>query len=369
VSTAPTTPTPGGSPPYQSEIESLARQLPAGVQEDARRLFRGLVANVQALAPGGVLITPGGTKSGASSPPSGVSVNVNAGNGAYNISLKNPPGSTAGNIWHEVSYSPLKSFTSGVTTLAPTTGTSIVVNDPGSQYFIRTRHSYDLVNWSGYSLVATTPYSAGKVSSAATSDATALNQTNYGVVTSTAVGATTEVNISGPSAPLTSLVTQKGPTQRTLPGATIFGVTPGSDQFVGHNDLSYVLRPTLAGVLADDANTPIGKVSVVETGTPVLPTIVPVIVSGAVVAYNVTAQGNGISAPLTLTVTDPGGPGTGATTGAQTIVAGHLISVAPGNPGANYDGSTIVTPTGGISPGVPGGGTAQGGNGGRMTDV
>lgn len=361
--------TPGGSPPFQTQIESLAAALPDRQQEDFRVLMMGIVQNLQAVAPGGTLLAPGGTKNGSSAPPSGVSLSVSAANGAYTIAIKNPAGATAGNIWHEVSYSPLKSFTSGVTVMAPTTGTSIVINDPGSSYFIRVRSSYDLKNWSSYVLAGTTAFSAGKVSSAATSDGGALNQTNYGVVSSAAVGSTAEVTVAGATGPLSSLVTQKGPNQATLPGATIYGVTPGSDQFVAHNGDTYVIRPTLAGALADDANTPIGKVSVVQTGVPELPTIAPVVSGGAVVGYNVTNQGNGITAPLTLVVSDPGGPGAGATVGAQTIQNGKLISVAPGNAGSGYDSNTIVTATGGINPGTPGGGTALGGNGGRMTAV
>jgi hypothetical protein len=360
--------TPGGSPPYQSQIESIAKQLPAGVQEDFRVLMRGFVSNLQRVSPGNTLLAAGGTKTGSSAPPSGVGFSVVGANGSFTATIKNPSGGS-GTIYHEISYSPLKSFTSGVTVMSPTTATSVVINSPGSSFFLRIRSSFDLVNWSGYTLAATSAISAGKVSSAATSDAGAFNQTNYGVVTSAAVGSTAEVSVQGASGPLTNLVTQKGPTQSSLPGATIFGITPGSNQYVAYDGETYVVRPTLAGALADDSNTPIGAVSVVETGVPTLPVVAPVISGGAVIGYNVTNQGNGITGQLNLVVSDPGGPGTGATTGAQTIVAGKLISVAPGNAGANYDGSTIVTATGGIGPGTPGGGTAVGGNGGRMTAV
>ena len=360
--------TPGGSPPFQSQIESVCKQLPSGAQEDFRTLMRSVISNLQRVSPGGTLLAAGGTKTGSSAPPSGVGFQVAGANGSYTATIRNPSGGS-GTIYHEVSYSPLKSFTSGVTVMSPTTATSVAVQDPGSSYFFRIRSSFDLVNWSGYTLASTAAISAGKVSSAATADAGAFNQTNYGVVGSTAVGSTAEVSVQGASGPLTNLVTQKGPTQASLPGATIFGVTPGSDQFVAHDGSTYVIRPTLAGVLADDRNTPIGAVSVVETGAPTLPVIVPIVSAGGVVGYNVTNQGNGISAPLDLEVSDPGGPGTGATTGQQTIKNGKLISVAPGNAGQNYDASTVVTASGGVNPGTPGGGTALGGNGGRMTAV
>jgi hypothetical protein len=145
------------------------------------------------------------------------------------------------------------------------------------------------------------------------------------------------------------------------------GVTPGSDQFVGYDGTQYRLEPTLGAVLLDSL-TPIGKVSVVDTGTPTLPVVVLVLGSGGtVIAWNVTNEGNGLTGPVTLTINTS--TGTGASPGAQTIEAGKLISVAPGNPGANYAGGDTVTVTGGVSPGVPGGGTATAGNGGRMTNV
>jgi hypothetical protein len=81
-----------------------------------------------------------------------------------------------------------------------------------------------------------------------------------------------------------------------------------------------------------------------------------------------TDGGAGASADYTLTLTNVGG-GTGATFGPQTFSAGVLISVAPGNPGSGYSGATDVVASGGVFPGAPGGGTAQAGNGGRLTNV
>jgi hypothetical protein len=144
-------------------------------------------------------------------------------------------------------------------------------------------------------------------------------------------------------------------------------VKPSSTQFVGWNGQNYVLKPTLAAVLADDL-TPIGAVSVVGTGAPTLPTIVPIISGGGIIGYNVTAGGAGASAPYTLTLATFGG-GVGATFGPQTIVGGVLISVAPGNPGTVYPGGTTVVASGGVFPGTAGGGGTAGGNGGRMTAV
>lgn len=365
MSTAPNT-----SPPWQTDIEAIAQQLPGSVQENWRRLIYAVRSNLQAALPGGALVTAGGSAAGSTTPPAGVTMSVAGANGAYTVTIVNPPasGGSGQAPWHEVSYSPLKSFSAQVTTLEPSQSTSVAVSLPGQTLFFRRRSSWDRNTWSAYQLASQTPAPSGLQSSAATSDAVNLNQTNFAVVTSAAAGSTTEVSVQGPSAPLTNPVRQKGPAQTTLPGGTIYGVAPNSDQFVVYNG-GYLLRPTLAGALSDDANIPVGKVSVVGTGAPELPEIAPIVSGGGVVGYNVTNQGNGITGPLTLTVTDPGESGNGATTGAQTIVNGKLIAVAPGNAGANYGANTAVQVSGGVNPGTPGGGTASGGNGGRMTDV
>lgn len=361
-----------GSPPFQSQIESVALALPAGPQEDFRTLMQAVWKNIVTLSPGGQLLRPGGAQAGSGTPPAGIQFSVAGANGAFTISIQNPKGSTGNNIWHEVSYSTVKSFAQSTkgspTVMPPTTGTSIQIPSPGTTYFFRLRSSFDLVTWSNYQYASTASVSSGLVSSAATSEAGAFNQTNYGIVTSTAVGSTAEVSIQGASGPLTSLVAQKGPQQRILPGATVLGVTPGSDQFVGFDGRHYILRPTLAGVLSDDGMTPIGKVSVVNTATPTPPVITPILSGGQILGYNVISGGAGASQPYNLSLGSTGG-GSGATFGAQTIVAGVLISVGSGNPGTGYSGGTTVIVAGGSGGGTPGGGTAVGGNGGRMTAV
>ena len=58
----------------------------------------------------------------------------------------------------------------------------------------------------------------------------------------------------------TSLMEEKGPTYTSLPGATIYGVCPDSNEFVAWNGYSYELRPTKESVLADDSLRLIGSV-------------------------------------------------------------------------------------------------------------
>lgn len=352
-------------------VESICRSLDEGRMpqtEDFRQLMTQMQTGIEAALPGGIWPVAGGSRSVGAASPAGVGFAVSGANGQFQWQVTNPATAKGQTIWHEISYCALKSFTENVTTLSPTAGTSGTVAEAGQNYFFRLRSSYDLRNWSSYQLAATAAIASGKVSSAATSDAGAFNQTNYGVVTSAAVGSTAEVQIQGASGPLTSLVAQKGPTQTALPGATIVGVTPGSDQFVGWDGSQYILRTTLGDLLASDDITPIGKVSVVDTGVPVLPTVSLVLgTGGAVIAWNVTSQGNGLTGPVNLHINTA--TGAGATPGAQTIQNGKLIAIAAGNPGAGYASGDTVTVSGGTGTGTPGGGTAVGGNGGRLTAV
>lgn len=353
-------------PPAEYDlIESVVNKLPANVQEDARNLFQAFSAGIgQAKISLG--IGSGGNQANVAAPPP-ATLTVTGANGAFTVTITNPQQTSPTPLWHEVSYSPIANFTSDVTTLPATQSTSLTVNAPGVTAYFRLRSSTNQKVWNNYA-VQGTPTDAGLVSSNATSEGGAFNQTNLGTVTSAASGSTANVSVQGSSGALSGMVRLKGQTQQVLPSATVIGVTPGSNLFVGYDGSRYQMKPTLAAVLADNL-VPVGKVSVVETGVPTLPVIVPIVSGGGVVGYNVTNQGNGITGPLDLVVNDPGESGAGATTGAQTIQNGKLISVAPGNAGANYGANTVVAVSGGVNPGTPGGGTAAGGNGGRMTDV
>lgn len=353
--------------PFSAEIENVRNALASsGAGEDVRTVLEGLVNAVSRINPNALTAQAVGANPGQAV-PAGVSIRVTGANGVFTVAIDD--GNQNGKqVWKEVSYSPLKSFSQSITVLPVTTDTSISVPEPDRTFFFRMRTSFDRVNWSNYQLAQVSAVSAGLQSSAATASGAAFAQTNYGVVNSVASGGSADVEISGANGPLTSMVAVKGGAQTVLPSATISGVTPGSTQFVGWDGSKYVLRPTLASVLTDDL-TPIGRVSVVSTAAPTLPVIHPIVSGGGVVGFNVVNGGAGASQPYTLTITDPGGPGAGATAGAQTIVAGVLISVAPGNAGAAYDANTIVTPSGGTGGGQSGGGTAAGTNGGRMTNV
>lgn len=349
-------------------IESLVRKLHPSTQDDTRQLMQLIVDNLTALSPGGNLIAPGGLKAGAASAPLGVTFAVAGANGNFTVTITNPSSAKAEVIWHEISYSPLISFTQNVTTLPASSALSINVPAPGQSYYFRMRSSFDKKTWSAYQLASTSAISAGLVQSGAVSQGGAFNQTNYAVVASAASGAAAAVTINGTGGAFTPYVRQLGLAQGLRPSATIVGVPPGSEQFVGYaGNNRFQVKPTLAGVLADNLE-PVGAVSVVQTGVPALPTVSLVLgAGGTVIAWNVTSQGNGLTAPVSLAIVT--GTGSGATPGAQTIVAGKLISVAPGNPGTLYAGGDTVTVGGGVGGGTTGGGTALGTNGGRMTNV
>lgn len=301
----------------------------------------------------------------ASAPPPAATLSVTGANGAFNFAITNPAQSINKTIYHELSYSSQASFVggSGVTTLPVSTATKGTVPAPGVTAYWRIRSSYDQTNWNSYQVVPGT-ISAGLQSSAASEAATVLNQTNYANVDSVAVGGSANVRIYGKAGPNTQYPSVKGSSETILPSATVVNVPLSSSQVVGFDGSSYQVRGTLPEVL-EDGMTPVGAVSVVGGGIPTLPTIDPVISGGHIIGFNVTSGGAGATAPYVLTIADSGG-GTGATAGAQTIVGGVLISVAPGNAGSGYTGATTVTPSGGTFGGSAGGGRSIGGNGGRL---
>lgn len=202
---------------------------------------------------------------------------------------------------------------------------------------------------------------AGFQSSSATENNVPLNITNYAHVDSVDAGTSANVRVYGKAGPGASYPSNKGPVETIRPSATIINA-PYKSQLVVALGENYQVTNTLPEVFAD-SNVPVGAVSVVGSGAVTLPTITPIITAGGIVGYNVTSGGNGLTADVDLTIT---GSGTGATTGAQVITSGVLISVQPGNPGSGYGGGTTVIASGGVYSGATGGGQSIGGNGGRF---
>lgn len=353
------------APPLDySLIESVVSR---GDKNDHRVLLQNILDNIAQIQQ--VQGTPAkGTisKSNISAPPQGA-IAASGANGNFSLAITPAPTNPPAAQWHQVSYSPVKGFTSKITTLDPTTATQINLPLPGATYFFRLRSSFNKTVYNQPVLHGQQAVASGLLSSAATESAPAFNQTNLGVVNSAAVGGVTVVTVAGAGTSLGAVPAIKGQAQSSLPGATIIGADPGSTQYVGYDqaDASYVMQPNLFNVF-DDRITPVGKVSVVGTGTPTLPTIVPIEVSGAILGFNVTSGGSGASQPYELTFATTGG-GVGATFGTQTIVGGVLLSVTPGNGGTGYGSGTTVVVSGGGGGGAPGGGTAEGNTNGRLT--
>lgn len=351
------------SPPIDFDLIESA--VTRGNKNDLRVLFQNLAQNIATLQQAQGI--QNSTKStNISAPPKGA-LSASGANGAFNLGITPAPTNPPSVQWHEISYSPVKGFTSDITVMEPTTATQVNLNLPGSQYFFRMRSSFNKVVYNEPVLHGQQAVTSGLVSSAASESAVAFNQTNLGIVNSVAAGGTTVVTVAGAGTTLGSVPTVKGSAQSVVPGATIVGAEPGSTQYVGYSQKAgkYTIGPILPNVFDDDI-TPIGKVSVVSTAIPTLPTIVPINSFGSIVGFNVTNGGAGASQPYDLVFASTGG-GTGATFGAQTIAGGVLISVAPGNPGAGYSGGTTVVASGGSGGGAPGGGTALGNTDGRLT--
>lgn len=299
-----------------------------------------------------------------SAPPAFGSLSVSGKNGVFSIVVTNPRESVNKTIYIELSYCDQVGFRSGIVILPVTTAQRQNYPYPGVTKFWRARWSYDQNNWSGY-YTQPSSVASGLQSSAASENGTPLNQTNYANVDSVAVGGTANVRIYGKAGPSTQFPSVKGATETIQPSATIINVPLSSTRVVGFDGENYQVRNTLPEMFADHI-TPIGALSVVGSGPITVPTIVPVFgAGGSIVGYNVTNGGSGATGPYTLGYASIGG-GTGATFGAQTIVGGVLISVAPGNPGSGYSGGTTITVAGGTFTGAAGGGQSIGGNNGRF---
>lgn len=310
------------------------------------------------------LLEPTNSPQKALTPPPPVgTIEVTGANGVFTIAVTNATQSLNKTIYNELSYSPSSSFSTGVVVLPASTATHQTLPAPGITVYWRLRSSYDQSNWNAYTRLSGT-VSSGLQSSAASNHATVLNQTNYASVDSVAVGGTANIRIFGKGGPLTQYPSVKGSIETILPSATIINVPLSSQQVVGYDGNNYQVRGTLPEQLLDTI-VPTGAVSVVGGGAVTLPTVSLVLGSGGVVlAWNVLTQGNGLTAPVTLVINTS--TGSGATPGPQTIVAGKLISISPGNPGSLYAGGDTVTVSGGSAATGVGGGQSIGGNGGRF---
>lgn len=338
-----------------------------GDSEALRVVLNAISAQLSALSVGtGVQLlepTSGGrAQTPVTSLPAAASLSVSGANGIFTLAIGNATQTIASTPYHEVSYSTSANFGNAVA-LPVSSSTSLTVPLPGVTYFWRIRSSYDQKNFNAYAPASgNAAVSSGLQSSAATSDAAVLNQTNYANIDSQDNGSgSANVRIFGKAGPGFMYPAVKGAAETILPSATIVKVPFSSQRVVAYNG-RYSVQPTLPMVLADGM-TPTGSVSVVGAGAVTLPRVDPVEFGNGIVGYNVSSQGNGLTQNVTITIV---GTGTGATAGTQTILGGKLISVAPGNLGTGYGPDTTTVVTGGVSSGSTGGGQSLGGQNGRL---
>jgi hypothetical protein len=295
-------------------------------------------------------------------PPPASQLAVTGANGSFTVSLTPPRSATNAPIAQELSSSTTANFSSNVTTYPISTNTSYVFPNPGATLYWRLRSSYNQQNWSNY-LVLPGAVSAGLQSSAATAANLSLNQSNYATVDSVAAGATATVRVYGSGGAGTAWASVLGNTSKLIPGGTILNIAYGANGFVVWDGEKYQLKPQLAQTFPDTW-IPVGKVSVIANASGlVLPTIHAVVTGGAIVAYQITNPGNGLTAAPILTITDSTGSGATAT---AVVSAGAVTQVTPGSAGSGYSSSPTVTASGGVSGGSAGGGGATGNNGGRL---
>jgi hypothetical protein len=288
--------------------------------------------------------------------------NVSGANGSFGVSITSSQNAGNTPIYQELSSSPVANFSSGVTIYPVSTSTSYVFQNPGSTLYWRLRSSYNQQNWSSY-YVQPGAVSSGRMSSAATANNLALNQSNYATVDSVAAGSAATVRVYGPGGAGTAWTSILGANSTVIPAGSIMNVPYSSNGFVVWDGEKYQLKPQLAQTFPDTW-VPVGKVSVIANGSGLaLPVIHTVVTGGAIVAYQIVNPGNGLTAAPLLTITDSSGNGASAF---ATISAGQVTQVTPGSAGSGYSSSPTVTASGGVSGGSAGGGGATGDNGGRL---
>jgi len=343
---------------------SLIEGAASGSKSDRLALDRAFfaeLASIHAAQGTNFLKATNTTPNPITQPPGIATLTVTGANGSYTIQIQNATQKNNATVYHQLSYSTQSDFSSGVTTLPNSVNPQQIIALPGTNLYWRLRSSFDQNNWNAYTFSGRV--SSGLQSSAASENNTPLNQTNYANVDSIAVGGAANIRIYGSGGPYTNYVSVKGNTEAVLPSATIVGVPFNTDQIVAFDGEQYQVKETLPEIF-NDTWTPTGQASVVGSGSPLLPTVTPILLSGQIIGYNFT-PGNGLTSVPIFTVTDSTGSGA-VPVGA--IANGKLVSLVAGAVGSGYSSSPSVAVTGGFVAQVGGGG-AQGTNGGRLTKI
>ena len=352
-------------------IDNAVKTMVAGNPEAMRQLLTTMMS--QMVIPGQPSLLEPTSGASAQKPvnavPPQASLSVTGANGSYTGAITPAVQTVSPTVWYDVSYSASSNF-ANATSLPLTTATSFTSSQPGATLYWRVRSSYDQAHFNAYRPAGgNAAVSAGLQSSAATSNATALNITNYATLNAVPNGlGSSNVRVYGSAGPQTMFAAVKGMTETILPSATIINQELSTRPFVAYDGEQYVVRSTLPQIFADGL-IPIGQVGVPTGGSVTLPTYTAVVSGGGVAAPTIVTAGANLSTPPTMTVVDSSGAGKGAILQAV-INAGTqtgTVVVNAGN-GLYGAGTTTVTASGG-SGGQPGGGSITGNNGGRLTAI
>lgn len=257
--------------PASNDIPALIESVckPHADVNDMRTLLLAFYAqhNVHNQSNGTNWLSPtSSTQKAAGLPPPAATASAQGANGAYTLNIQNPDLAVNKTIYHEVSYSPVKNFSQDVTTLPKTAQTSVVIPNPGQSLFIRYRSSFDGQHWNSHQLVQQSAVESGLQSSAATSNAIPLNQTNYAtVVAQGSVGGAPTIQVHGVGGPYNGYTRVKGLQQFSRPSATIINASYQSTAFVAFDGKKYQVANSLPGTFPDSWE-PVGVADV--NGTP-----------------------------------------------------------------------------------------------------
>ena len=236
---------------------------------DHRTLLTAIIDQLTALnqSTGVSPITPtSGSQKAAGTPPPPATAAAAGANGTITLNIQNPSLPANATVYHEVSYSTVKNFSQNVTTLPKTAQTSVVIPNPGQSLFIRYRSSFDGQHWNSHQLVQQSAVESGLQSSAATSNAIPLNQTNYAtVVAQGSVGGAPTIQVHGVGGPYNGYTRVKGLQQFSRPSATIINASYQSTAFVAFDGKKYQVANSLPGTFPDSWE-PVGVADV--NGTP-----------------------------------------------------------------------------------------------------
>jgi hypothetical protein len=252
-----------------SDTRSLIESAVGGNKEDLRRLLLAyndqLELHNQSTGTAWLNPTSGAQKPSTTPPPAATTTAAGA-NGNITVQITNPSQAAKATIYHEISYSPVKNFSQGVTTLPPTPAGSVTIPAPGQAPFVRVRSSYDGSTWNSHQLIQNSAVNAGLQSSAASEPAVALNNWNYAtVVGQGAPGQVPLIQVYGSNGPYNGYTAGRGTTRVSRPSATILNTDFTENQIVAYDGKQFHISPILPGVMHDSWE-PVGQA--LTNGTP-----------------------------------------------------------------------------------------------------